>query len=160
MSLLPINTKFYPTSSYRRELHMQRKLVGPSVWISTQQFNYWLYTLHFSNTLEKLYPWSHSIHFLTNLCNQAHTSSSQHICSWRHLLFLKHKCFWWGIEVHQLSKSSWNPTARHYFFKELHLARFSEFTPRKKLVYDRFQKKESGLCNLRKNFGQNLKFIS
>jgi hypothetical protein len=40
MSLLPINTKFYPTSSYRRELHMQRKLVGPSVWISTQQFNY------------------------------------------------------------------------------------------------------------------------
>jgi len=40
------------------------------------------------------------------------------------------------------------------------LARVSEFTPRKKLVYDRFQKKESGLCNLRKNSGQNLKFIS
>ena len=50
------------------------------------------------------YPWRQSMHF-SNLCSEVHTTSSQHVCSWRHLLFLKLKCFWWGIQVHQLSKS-------------------------------------------------------
>jgi len=37
---------------------MHRKGLGSLMWISTQQFNYWSYILHSSNTWEKMWvPW-------------------------------------------------------------------------------------------------------
>jgi hypothetical protein len=99
------------------------------------------------------------MHFLTNLCHHVHTSSSQHVRSWRHLLFPNLKCFWWGIQAHHPNPFS-KPRDRHCFLWELNLATVSELTPREKLPYDMIHKKESVSCKLRKKYRQNLKFVS
>jgi hypothetical protein len=70
-------------------------------------------------------------------------------CSWRHFLSPNLKCFWWGIQAHQLSNSFSKPRARHFLLRELNLATVSQFTPSQKFLYGRSQNKESALCKLR-----------
>jgi hypothetical protein len=52
------------------------------------------------------------------------------------------------------------PRARHSLLRELNLTTVSGFTPRGKLLYDKFRNKQSALCKLRRKCRQNFKFVS
>jgi hypothetical protein len=57
-----------------------------------------------------------------------------------------------------LSKFSLESRARNSLLKELNVASFSEFTPRKRKLYEDIQNKESALCKLKKKYkGKKLK---
>ena len=46
---------------------------GSSVWLSTQQVNYWSYILHSSNTWEKMGIWWRSADYVNTLDGSVHT---------------------------------------------------------------------------------------
>jgi hypothetical protein len=52
------------------------------------------------------------------------------------------------------------PRARHSLLRKLNFATVSQFTWRKKFLYDKICKKESVLCKLRGKCRQNFKFVS
>ena len=48
-----IHTKCYPTSCCQSYLHMQSKLLGSPMWISTQHVSWWTYIVRSANTWGK-----------------------------------------------------------------------------------------------------------
>jgi hypothetical protein len=99
------------------------------------------------------------MHFLANLCSQAHTTAARLFAVEDTSCPLTLNASDGEFRCISCPNPYSKCRARHSLLRELNLATVSQFTPRKKLHYDKIWKKGSELYKLRKKCRQNLIFF-